>query len=108
MDSQDSSIFYIAVETLGTNALPIVDIRDDLLITTGRNLEKYIEGDNLSFYWEYDNNPPLITFSSLQQKNYTRSNDPSFVDLLITSSKPLDSSFNSDIYSVPNGVSKGT
>ena len=104
-DSQDNTIYNIAVDTLGTFALPSVNVRDDVLITTGRNINKFITGSNLSFYWTFDNERPILSLSSLQQKNNVRNNSD-FIDILITSDKPLQS-FTQDSLSAPLGVSIG-
>jgi uncharacterized protein YjbI with pentapeptide repeats len=106
-DATDASgtSYRLAVDVLGTYALPVVTIRDDLLITTGRNINKFITGSNHAFYWVYDNEPPLVSFSSLQQKNYIKNNSD-YIDLLITSNKDLES-FTNEVLSAPNGVSIG-
>ena len=104
-NTQDETVYDIAVDVLGTSALPSVVVQDDVLITTGRNINKFITGSNLTFHWVYDNEPPILSLSSLQQKNNVK-NNTDFIDILISANKPLQA-FTKDALSAPLGVSIG-
>lgn len=82
------TIFTVKTETLAP-ASASVTLKTDLLITTGRGLQKFITGpNNLSFNWNYDNTRPSISIISSQASGSTTNFDIwdlSFVSTMDTS-----------------------